>query len=78
MRLGRWLRGKWGSAAVLRGRPLRGGRACSFSRGPWLARRPGRWSWQRRHLDAAYLSEMHIPTGLSTWLSGRVPRAGEL
>ncbi|HYN02131.1 MAG TPA: hypothetical protein VE359_06785 [Vicinamibacteria bacterium] len=65
MRLGRWLRGKWGGAAVMRGNRCAG--ACVLVLAGAVAREtPGVVVVTRRHLDAGYLSEMHIPTGLST------------
>jgi hypothetical protein len=65
MRLGRWLRGKWGAAAVMRGSRCAG--ACVLVLAGAVAREtPGEVVVDRRHLDADYLSEMHIPTGLST------------
>jgi hypothetical protein len=65
MRLGRWLRGKWGAAAVTGGRRCAG--ACVLVLVGAVAREtPGEVVVERRHLDAGYLSEMHIPAGLST------------
>ena len=75
MRLGRWLRGKWGSAAVLRGDRCAG--ACVLVLAGAVAREtPGEVVVARRHLDAGYLSEMHIPTGLSTLALGSSPEGG--
>ena len=54
------------------------GRACSFSRGPWLARRPGRWSWRAVTSTRLTSPRCTSPRGSRPWLSGRVPRAGEL
>lgn len=65
MRLGRWLRGKWGGAAVMRGNRCAG--ACVLVLAGAVAREtPGEVVVALRHLDAGYLSEMHIPAGLST------------
>jgi hypothetical protein len=75
MRLGRWLRGKWGSAAVLRGHRCAG--ACVLVLAGAVARgTPGEVVVARRHLDAGYLSEMHIPTGLVTLALAPGPEGG--
>lgn len=64
MGLGRWLRRKWGSAAVLRGHRCAG--ACVLVLAGAVARETPGDVVARGDLDAGYLTEMHIPTGLST------------
>ena len=64
MRLGRWLRGKWGGAAVMAGD--RCVSACVLVlAGAVVREAAGDVGVQRQPFDAAYLSEMHIPSGLS-------------
>lgn len=64
MRLGRWLRGKWGGAGVMAGD--RCVSACVLVlAGAVVRETAGEVVVPRQRFDAAYLSEMHIPSGLS-------------